>query len=85
LDSKTLGNQIRCKIIEIGRNQAAGQDIPDFTDTDCIPFLGIIDSLGIIELVAWFETVIGRKIDESEATIDNLGTIEAMVAFAGAT
>jgi acyl carrier protein len=42
--------------------------------SDATPLLGVIDSLGLIQLVAYLEEEFGIDIDESEITADNFRT-----------
>jgi acyl carrier protein len=44
----------------------------------------VIDSLRILELIAWTERAIGRQIDDGEIRTDNFASAERIVdAFAG--
>lgn len=45
---------------------------------------GIIDSTGVLELVAFLEEKFGIKIDDSELVPDNLDSISSIVKFVGA-
>lgn len=40
-----------------------------------------LDSLNMIDLISFLETTYGLKISPSEVTIENLDTVDKMVAF----
>ncbi len=42
---------------------------------------GVIDSIGVVELVAWLSDAFSVRIDESELTERNLGSLGAIAAF----
>ena len=50
---------------------------------DAVPLLesGIIDSLGVLDLVGFLEQTFDMKINDDDLTPDNFGNIERMVAF----
>jgi acyl carrier protein len=54
-----------------------------FTHTDDVSFLqeGIIDSLGVVELVAFVQTHFGVTVDQQEVTPDNFDSITKLSAF----
>lgn len=56
--------------------------IPVKSDTDLL-VTGLVDSLGIVEVVAWMEERIGTEIDPINIVRANFQTVELMVAFAG--
>ena len=49
-------------------------------DTDLL-LGGHLDSLGVVEVVNWLEDHRGITIDPGDVTIENFGSVEAMVAF----
>jgi acyl carrier protein len=51
---------------------------------DVVPLLesGIIDSLGVLDLVGFLEQTFDIKIDDEDLTPENFGNIKRMVAFA---
>lgn len=51
-------------------------------DTDLL-VTGLVDSLGIVEVVAWMEERIGAAIDPIDIVRANFQTVDRMVAFAG--
>jgi acyl carrier protein len=50
---------------------------------DVVPLLesGIIDSLGVLDLVGFLEQTFEMKIDDDDLTPENFGNIERVVAF----
>lgn len=50
-------------------------------DTDLL-VTGLVDSLGIVEVVAWIEDRIGADIDPVDIVRENFQTVDRMVAFA---
>lgn len=51
-------------------------------DTDLLA-TGLVDSLGIVEVVAWLEESIGCEIEPTDIVRANFQTVDLMVAFAG--
>lgn len=52
---------------------------PDWPLEEDTPLLrGVIDSVGVIELVAWLETTFHLAIPEAEITEEHLGTLGAI-------
>lgn len=53
---------------------------PDWPLDETTPLLrsGVVDSIGVIELVAFLERTFGRTIPEREITEENFGTLEAI-------
>jgi acyl carrier protein len=56
---------------------------PDFipADDDSLLAQGIIDSLGVMELVQFLEQEFGVKVDEDEITEDHIGTLAAISRY----
>ncbi|MGH2852307.1 MAG: acyl carrier protein [Solirubrobacteraceae bacterium] len=50
---------------------------------DDLPLIGdrVIDSMGLLRLVAWLEEQFGVKIDDTDVVPANFGTIEAIAAL----
>lgn len=55
---------------------------PVLGDTDLLA-TGLVDSLGIVEVVAWIEEAVGVEIDPVDVVRSNFQTVDLMVAFAG--
>ena len=53
------------------------------TDGDSFLEKGIIDSTGVLELVAFLEEKYGIKVEDDELIPDNLDSIENLVRFVG--
>lgn len=70
---------IKARIVEIAKS--LGSDAADLQPDEVIPATGLIDSAGLLELVAWFESAYDFKIPMDEFTIDNLGTLSAMATY----
>lgn len=79
LEKTAIETEIKNKIIEIA--DGLGCDATGLQPDDIIPATGFIDSAGLLELVAWYESFYDIKIETSEITIDNLGTLTAMADF----
>ena len=41
---------------------------------------GIIDSLGVLRLIAWTEQALGRRIEDREIRMDRFGSVRAIAA-----
>ena len=54
---------------------------PVDADTDLL-LTGLVDSLGVVELVGWLEDRLGTEIDPVDVVLENFQTVERMVAFA---
>jgi acyl carrier protein len=79
LDKISIQEAIKSKVNEIANT--LGCDASNLQPDEVIPATGLIDSAGLLELVAWYETYYDIKIETSEITIDNLGTIDSMTDF----
>ena len=53
----------------------------DFSDSDSLLEKGILDSTGVLELVAFLEKSYAIKIDNDEILPENLDSVEAIVKF----
>ena len=56
-------------------------DVPLQPDTDVLR-QGIIDSLGVFQVVSFLEEKWGIRIDDAEITLDNFQSIDAMAQLA---
>lgn len=70
---------IKRKIIELA--EQLGADASDLQADEIIPATGLIDSAGLLELIAWFEGAYQFSIPPAELTIDNLGTLAGMADY----
>jgi len=55
----------------------------ELADDDQFLELGVIDSLGFVELVEEVQSRYGIAVDALEITEENFGSIDALVAFVG--
>ena len=53
----------------------------DLADGDALLALGVIDSLGFVELVEEVQSRYGIAVEDVEITEDNFGSIDAIVRF----
>ena len=70
---------IRDKVIELAGRR--GVDASNLQDTELIPESGALDSVGILELITWFEMTFDITIAQTDLTVENFGTIEAMASY----
>jgi acyl carrier protein len=70
---------IRRKILELARE--LGRKAQNVRDDEEIPATGLLDSAALMELVMWFETTYDLSVDQSEITMENFGTIDAMASY----
>jgi len=73
-----MRNQIRRFIIE---NFLYGQGDGSLRDDDSFLEKGIIDSTGVLELVAFIEENFGIKVEDEELIPENLDSIDNLVTF----
>lgn len=50
-------------------------------DTDLL-MSGLVDSLGVVQIVGWLEDRLGVQIDPIDVVLENFETVDAMTAFA---
>jgi D-alanine--poly(phosphoribitol) ligase subunit 2 len=79
LDKVAISIAIKNKIIEIAARM--GDDASELQNDDIIPATGLIDSAGLLELIAWYEDHFQFRLAQEEITIDNLGTLTSMADF----
>ncbi len=51
------------------------------TDTDSLLDSGIVDSLGVLDIVAYLETEFGMTIADDELEVEDFESIQALTAF----
>lgn len=49
-------------------------------DTDLL-LTGLVDSLGVVEIVAWIEDATGGTVDPSDVVLEHFQTVQRMVDF----
>jgi D-alanine--poly(phosphoribitol) ligase subunit 2 len=79
LDKSSIEATIKNKIIEIANTLDC--DASELQPDEIIPATGLIDSAGLLELVAWYEAYYDISISASEFTVENLGTLSSMADF----
>lgn len=79
LDTAAIEAAIKARVMEIA--DGLGADASDLQADEVIPATGLIDSAGLLDLIAWFEAAYQIKIPTDEFTIDNLGTMTAMAQY----
>lgn len=65
----------------INDNFLFGQGESSFTDDDSFLDKGIIDSTGVLELVAFLEEQFGIKVEDEELVPENLDSTNNLVNF----
>lgn len=78
LRNTDLGPDIRAFIID---NFLFGQCTEEFSDDDSFLEEGIIDSTGVLELVAYLEEKHGIRVDDEDLLPENLDSVSRVVAF----
>jgi len=58
-----------------------GQRVAECGDTDSLLENGIIDSIGVLELVSYIEQRFGVTVTESEMMPENFDSVSAIAAF----
>lgn len=79
LDRAAATREIHAKVVELARSR--GLRVTSFSDDEVIPETNLLDSAGIMELIVWYETRFGLEIDQGDLTIENFGTVNAMVGY----
>lgn len=77
MNSATIAQQVRSFLAE---NYFLGQDY-SFEDSDSFLERGIIDSTGVLQLVAFLEETYGITVEEGELTPENLDSINNISAY----
>ena len=78
-DAAQSRSAIRAKIIDLARRR--GVDASRLLDSDVIPDTGVLDSVGILELITWFEMTFDLTIAQPDLSVENFGTVDAMVRY----
>ena len=79
LDQKNIVAAIKAKVVEIAAS--LGSDAGDIDADDIIPVTGLIDSAGLLDLIAWFEQAYSFRVPTEDFTIDNLGSMNSMADY----
>jgi D-alanine--poly(phosphoribitol) ligase subunit 2 len=70
---------IRQQVIKLAARR--GVDATGLGDSDVLPETGVLDSVAIMELIIWFESTFHRTVGQSELTLENFGSVDAMVYY----
>ena len=68
------------KILEFLHNDLLGGSVEVFSDTDLLK-TGLIDSLGIMRLVAFLENEFKTTIPAQDLTLENFSSVSSIVAY----
>ncbi|MFZ1244244.1 MAG: acyl carrier protein [Azonexus sp.] len=79
LNKESIEAEIKAKVVEIAAQ--TGDDASELSLDDIIPATGLIDSTGLLELIAWYEKIYEIPLAQEEINIDNLGTLTRMAEF----
>ena len=77
-EQETIRRELRDFITELF---LMGEDSESLSDSASFMKEGIIDSTGVLELVAFIEDKYGISIEDDEMTPANLDTIDSLVTF----
>ena len=64
--------------LEVQRARPGGEP---FGDGDSLLQAGVIDSVGMIDLISHLEQAYGVTVDDDDLTPENFGTVAAIVAY----
>ena len=56
--------------------------VPVEPTTDLL-LTGLVDSVGVLRVVAWLETELGIEIDPTDVLLENFQTVELMMDYLG--
>ena len=76
----TAGNQHRIRAFVV-ENLLLGEEENDFSDSQSFLESGLIDSTGILEVIAFLEEEYEITIADEEMVPDNLDSVDNIVAF----
>jgi D-alanine--poly(phosphoribitol) ligase subunit 2 len=84
MDSMTVNREkaereILAKVVELAKFQ--GKDARALQPGQMIPKSGFLDSAGLMELMLWYETHFDLTIDQDDFTLENFGTVNAMLDY----
>lgn len=79
LNKASIEAAIKAKVVEIAAQ--TGDDASELGLDEIIPATGLIDSTGLLELIAWYEKTYEIPLAQEEINIDNLGTLTRMAEF----
>ncbi|MGE4055595.1 MAG: acyl carrier protein, partial [Vicinamibacterales bacterium] len=78
-ETQPLQRAVRGKVIELAaRHGVEGSAI---SDVESLSERGVLDSVGILELVMWVETEFDVEVRQTDLNAENYGTIEAIANY----
>lgn len=77
--SEDLEKAIYAKVVELART--LGKDARALKPDQVIPQTGWLDSAALMELMLWIESTYDLEIPQEDFTLDNFGTIQAIVSY----
>ena len=83
LDRAGAAREINAKVVELAR--ARGVRVASLSDDEVIPETSLLDSAGIMELIVWYEDRYGLTIEQEDLTVENFGSVNAMVEYLSRT
>lgn len=78
MDATTIQKGVREYVVE---NFLMGGNVESFSDSDSFLETGLIDSTGILELIAFLEDTYGMTISDEEMIPENLDSVEKVARF----
>ncbi|WP_153116991.1 phosphopantetheine-binding protein [Rhodocyclus tenuis] len=79
LTAESIAAEIKARIVAIAAE--LGDDASELGPDEIIPATGLIDSAGLLDLIAWYEKTYQIPLTQAEINIDNLGTLARMAHF----
>lgn len=76
---EAIEKAIYAKVVELAR--ALGKDARPLQPDQLIPQTGWLDSAALMELMLWIESTYDLEIPQEDFTLDNFGTIHAIVGY----
>lgn len=78
MDEKTVLKEVREYVVE---NFLLGEDEEELSNSDSFLESGLIDSTGILELIAFLEETYDVEIEDEEMIPENLDSVERVARF----
>jgi acyl carrier protein len=75
-DNLGTEDRVRTRIVEMFLTEAEAETLHNDTD-----LLGVLDSLQLLRLVIELESVFAIKVNDSDLTLDNFGSVAKIAAF----
>ena len=77
MEQDSIRTQVRAFVLE---NFLFGRE-PDFADDESFIGMGILDSTGVLELVAFVETTFEIQVEDHELAPENLDSIDVLSTY----